>query len=115
MLNARRLRHVVDIEKPEGKDDFGAVIPATWVPWATGVYAAIDALSGKEYIAARTVASKITGRITVRKRAGLKADMRVIHRNDGEERIYSIEAILPDNDSGNEYVTLLVSTGVNDG
>lgn len=71
----------------------------------------VVALSGKELLAAQAVQSKVSVRIRVRWRPGFEARMRATD----EETVYSIEAVIPDNVSGRRYVTLLASTGVNEG
>jgi SPP1 family predicted phage head-tail adaptor len=80
--------------------------------WSTfdRVAAAVEPLSGKEFIAAQANQSKVSTRITIRYLAGVNAGMRIVE--DG--KIYNIEAVLPDKNSGIRYLTLLVSDGVND-
>jgi SPP1 family predicted phage head-tail adaptor len=75
------------------------------------VPAAIEPLSAREFIAAQAVQSAVTARITLRYRAGLDASMRIVHNGT----IYNIAGVLADPDSGLEYVTIPVSTGVNNG
>ena len=49
-------------------------------------------------------------RITIRYRA-VTAKMRVLHGST----VYNVHAVLPDKDSGTEYLSLMVSQGVNNG
>lgn len=92
-------------------DSDGATVE-TWVDAFGGpVSAGIVALSGRELIAAQASQSKVSTRITVRHRQGFKASMRAIHRGT----TYNVEAVIPDPASGQRYLTLLCTSGANDG
>ncbi len=106
-----KLRHQVRIERPARVQDpdTGAMVPG-WELVAT-VWARIEPLSAREFIAAQASQSKVSGRITIRYRDGLDASMRVRHGS----RVYNIEGVLPDNRSGREHLTLPYSEGVNNG
>lgn len=111
MLSPSRLRHVVRIEQPTAeKDRFGAPRPGWETVW-DNVYAEVTASSAREFMSSAKENSQATGRITLRWREGLRADMRIIHRGT----VYNISGVLPDNVSGLEYITLPVTSGVNDG
>lgn len=75
------------------------------------VWAAIEPASAREFIASQAVQSKVTGKIIIRHRADLLPTDRIVHNG----KIYQIEGILSDKDSGLEYQTIPVSEGVNDG
>jgi SPP1 family predicted phage head-tail adaptor len=53
----------------------------------------------------------VTTRIKLRYRPGLKAAMRVRHR----DTIYGIEALIPDQDSGFRHVIANCTSGVHEG
>jgi SPP1 family predicted phage head-tail adaptor len=110
-MQAGKLRHRVTIQKPSRRQDpvTGASISG-WVDVAK-VWASIEPLSARDFIAAQGVQSEVTARIVMRYRDDVRASMRILHRN----RIYNISGVLPDQDSGREYLTLPVSEGVNDG
>ncbi len=91
------------------EDSMGGVVTA-WQTVAT-VWAAIEPLSAREFLAGQQVNSQVVARITIRHRAGLHAGMRIVR---GAE-VYNIAGVLPDAVSGAEYVTLPVSRGVNAG
>lgn len=74
-------------------------------------WASIEPLSAREFIAAQAAQSKVSARVVIRYRDGLDAAMRIVHRG----KIYNIEGILADKNSGLEYLTLPVSEGVSDG
>ena len=121
-LAAGRLRHRILIEEyvldldsngeviqdPESGQTFG-----TWTEVAT-VWAAIEPLSTREFIAAQAVQSQMTARIIIRHREGLDAAMRLVHMRSGGVRgqVYNIHGLLNDKDSGLEYITIPVSAGV---
>jgi SPP1 family predicted phage head-tail adaptor len=124
-LAAGRLRHRVLIEQYAlNVDSNGDAIqdPNTgqtfgqWVEVAT-VWAAIEPLSAKEFIASQATQSQITARIVIRQRSGLDASMRLVHMLSGNVRgqIYNPHGFLADRDSGLEYLTIPVSAGVDNG
>lgn len=114
-LSAGRLRHRLILEKRESDQNQTsgeAVFDWTEVarPWA-----AIEPLSVKDFIASRGERSEVTDRITIRYRHDINPQMRLIHNTSSGQVIYKILGILPDPDSGREYMTLAVSQGVSKG
>ncbi|GAB3282599.1 phage head closure protein [Larkinella harenae] len=111
MLAAGRLRHRITIQRPVYEQDLntGAMNPVIWQEVAK-VYAAIEPLSTRDFIAAQAEQSKIIARIIIRYREGITADMRALHNG----KIYVFSAPLADKDSGLEYLTIPVSEGVRD-
>jgi SPP1 family predicted phage head-tail adaptor len=110
MLKEGRLRHRITLQRP-GMDqdpDTGDVVPG-WEDVAE-VWAEIAPLSVREYLAADAKQSEVTTRITIRYRDGITPDLRIYHA--GKDKYYDIEGILPDPDSGLEYLTLACSEGV---
>lgn len=108
---AGRLRHRVTFEELGVElDSDGAQVEA-WTPVMVNIPAQISALSGRELIAAQAVQSKVNTRIVVRFRSGFRPSMRGVHRGT----IYNIEAVIPDPDSGIGQITLLCTSGVNEG
>ncbi|APC45957.1 hypothetical protein QHH_45 [Halomonas phage QHHSV-1] len=110
-MRAGQLRHRVTIQQPGQTQDpnTGEMITG-WQDVAT-VWASVEPLSAREFIAAQAGQSEISARIKIRYREGIDATMRVQHRG----RNYNIEGVLPDPESGRHYLTLPVSEGVNDG
>lgn len=111
MIQAGKLRHRVSLqERQTTRDpDTGDVLSA-WVEVAL-LWASVEALSARDFIAAGVNQSKVVARIVIRFRENINASMRIVHG----AKLYNIEGILPDKDSGREYLTLPVSEGVNDG
>jgi len=104
-MDAGTLRHRITIQRPVFTQDTGTgAMTPTWVQ-AFKLWAAIEPLSTRDFIASQAHQSRITARIVIRAIDGLTPDMRVIH---GTKK-YAIEGILPDKDSGLEYLTLQVS------
>lgn len=110
---AYRLRQRITIEQPGlTQDPVTGEMVSGWSVFADKVPASVEPLSARDFIAAQANQSEITARIVIRYRPGVLPTMRVIHRS----KIYNIEGPpLPDADSGLEYLTLVVSAGVNDG
>ena len=107
---APRLRHRVTIEQvTETRDADGGVVTA-WAALHSKVPAEIVPLSGREFVAAQAAQAGITARLTIRYVTGITPKMRVVHGAD----IYNIEAVLPD-PTLRRHLTLMVSTGVNNG
>jgi SPP1 family predicted phage head-tail adaptor len=112
MLDAGRLRHRVTFQARANIQD--PVTGETVIVWSdewTNIAAAIEPLSARELIAAQAQHSEVSARITIRPLSGLTAQHRVVHNG----HIYNIEGVIPDPDSGLEWLTLPVSKGANDG
>lgn len=107
-MQAGRLRHRVTISELVVTLDSDGDQVEDWAPIAPPLPAQIVPLSGRDLIAAQTAASEVTTRIVMRHFPGLKASMRVEHR----DTIYSISAVIPDPESGRGWVTLLCTSGV---
>ena len=111
-MRAGDLRHRIVIQHHvDQQDPASGEVTTGWEAYAT-VWAAVSPLSARDLIAAQAGQSEASGRITIRYRPGVLPTMRILHRAN----IYTIIGQpLPDKNSGLEYLTLLVSTGVNDG
>lgn len=111
-MQAGKLRHRMTLQRPAQQQDplTGEMVPG-WEDVPPQVWAAVEPVSARDFIAAAATQSQVTARITIRHRADVKADMRLVHGT----RIYTIHGVLPDPKSGREYLTLPVSEGVKDG
>lgn len=118
-MQAGKLRHQVRIESYDYvRDGAGEVIqdPVTgetsqhWAEVAT-VWASVEPLSAREFVAASATQSAITARIVMRYRDGLNAAMRLIHKG----KIYNPAGFLADKVSGLEYIMIPVTEGVSEG
>ncbi|MHA6639934.1 phage head closure protein [Stutzerimonas frequens] len=114
-MQAGKLRHRVQIQELiQTQDTETGIAIMAWSDWpAPGqrLWASIEALSAREFIAAQAGQSEITARIVIRYRPGILPTMRILHRG----KVYAIHGVLPDAHSGLEYLTLPVSEGVSDG
>ena len=81
-MNAGRLRFRVDIQQPvETQNSYGEP-EVTWTDVATGIWAGIEPLRGREFFAARQVNAEIESRIVMRYRSDVKAKYRILHGTD---------------------------------
>lgn len=115
-MQAGKLRHHLTFEVKVSEQDSDGATVESWEPaFATSprMPCEVVSLSGRDLIAAQAVHSTVTGRIKTRYRAGF--DARTMRARAPGGTIYNIEAVIPDPDSGTRYVTLLVSTGLNEG
>jgi SPP1 family predicted phage head-tail adaptor len=110
-MKVGRLRHRITIEERVTTQDSDGAIEEAWLPIGQPISADIKPMSGRELIAAAAVQSKVNTRIVIRYRPGIKAAQRAVHRST----IYNIEAVIPDPDSGIGFLTLLCTSGVNEG
>ena len=121
-LAAGKLRHRILIEQyialqdSNGEalqDPLTGEVMMDWTSLAE-VWAAIEPLSAREFIAAQATQSKISARITIRHREDLDASMRLIHMRSGGVRgkVYNPAGFLADPMSGLEYLTIPCSEGV---
>lgn len=106
MIAAGRLRHRIDIlESVEARTPTGSTT-VSWQPWALSVAAEFAPISVRElYTYNAQFASIIAARVTLRYREGMNARMRIQFRG----KLYNIEGVMPDRDSGLEYFTVPVS------
>ena len=89
-MKAGDLDQRVTVERQQGGfDELGQPLPDTWAPLFT-CWAAVEPLTGREYIAASAAVSEVTARIRMRFRPWMTAEDRVIH--DGTT--YGIESVI---------------------
>jgi SPP1 family predicted phage head-tail adaptor len=89
-----RLNKRVQLQRPAtGQDSAGQPLDDWDDVVAEGdkkVWAEVRDVAGREFVAAGATRNSVTTIITVRRRAGIGPDMRVLHG----EKIYNIEAVL---------------------
>jgi SPP1 family predicted phage head-tail adaptor len=109
-MRVGKLRHQVALQtRTETQDDDTGVITQGWADLAT-VWARVEPLSAREFIASQATQAKVTARVTIRYRDDVVPTMRLVHRG----QTYNIEGVLPDKDSGLEYLTLACSSADNE-
>jgi SPP1 family predicted phage head-tail adaptor len=110
-MRAGKLRHHVTLQRAEySQDPESGEVLASWVD-VDKVWAAVEPLSAREFIAAAAGQSEVAARIVIRYRPGVTSAMRMLHRG----KVYNIQGVLADMESGRDYLTLPCSEGVNDG
>lgn len=110
-MNAGKLRHQVKLQRPvKIQSPTTGAVSNSW-EYVADIWAEVVPSSAREFVAAMSVQSEITTRITIRHRNDVTARNRILFRG----KIYNIEGVLPDPVSGIEYLTLPCSEGVNDG
>ena len=110
-LAAGRLRHRVTLQRQSATQD--ATTGEMIVSWVTvaELWAHVEPLSVREFIASAAMQSEVSAKVTIRYRTDINATMRFVFRG----KLYNIAGVLPDNVSGLEYITLPCSEGVGDG
>lgn len=114
-MQAGKIQHPLRVQQREvvRNPDTGDVITVRWVDVIALIWASVESLSGREWLAAAASQSAVTSRIVTRRDQRITADMRFV-ATDGT--VYSIESPpLPDKQGGREYQSHMVSEGVNDG
>ena len=109
MSLASELRHRVAIQilGPD-RDSDNYPISVEWVEYKK-LWAKVTHLSGKDLIAAQANQSKVVARLKIRYREDINTEMSVIYKG----KRYAIDSqALEDVGSGNEYITFLLSEGI---
>ena len=113
-MSAGNLRHRIAVQKRvQIQNPTTGALTHTWqtLDGCESLAAEVLYLSAREFIAAQATQSEIVARITIRYRSGLNASMRIVHKG----QVFNPKAFLPDDDSGLEYLTIPVTSGVNEG
>lgn len=111
-LDAGKLRHRLRFERQvQTRDSEGAVLVEWQAVFTTR--AAIEPVSAREFVQSGATQAQVDTRITIRRRSGVTAAMRAVHVARGT--VYNIAGVLPDKESGLEYLTIPASTGVGGG
>ena len=101
-LRAGTLNHRIEIhELVSAQDGTTGNITEQWTLFAE-LWANVRPSSIREFVAAGAEQSKVTIGVTIRYLAGIKPSMRIRHG----EKLYNIEGVLADNQSGQEWITL---------
>lgn len=107
-LAAGPLRHQVQLQrKAQAQDPSSGAITESWQTYAR-VWVSIAPASAREFQAAAAAQSEVRGKFIARYRSDTDATHAVLHRG----KRYQILGVLPDNDSGLEWMTLPFAEGV---
>lgn len=105
---AGKLRHWGELQAPNITQDPDTGEQVTnWATYAE-CWADIAMASAREFVAAAAEQSEVRGRVTIRFREGVNATHRWVYRG----KWYAILAVMEDNDSMLEHLTLMVAEGV---
>lgn len=88
-MKAGDLRRRVTIQQPVESEDQFRTPAVSWEPYAT-VWAAVEPLSGREFIEAQNTKSELSVRIRMRYLAGVTPGMRVLYG----ARIFDIKVVI---------------------
>ena len=106
-MKAGALDQRIVIERLQGGvDELGQPLPDTWAPLFT-CWAAVEPLTGREYIAAQAAVSEVTAKIRMRFRPWMTAQDRVIHNGT----IYGIESLIDVRSDHRELVLMCKAVG----
>jgi SPP1 family predicted phage head-tail adaptor len=101
-MKSGQLDQRISVERLQGGvDELGQPLPDTWAPLFT-CWAAVEPLTGREYIAAQAAVSEVTAKIRMRFRPWMTAEDRVIH--DGT--IYNIVSLIDVRSANRELVLM---------
>jgi SPP1 family predicted phage head-tail adaptor len=106
---AGELRHRVTIQYLSATTNLTTgIVTEAWTTFAT-VWAKVSPVAVREFqnevVAGGIASAKISARIKIRYITGVVSSMRVTHH----DRTFNIEAVLPDDLTGLQYLTLAVS------
>jgi len=110
-MKAGTMRHWLRLERPTVTiDGFGGVVK-DWAP-VVEVDAAIDAISGREFLAADRELAGITWRITVREIPGVQVEpnWRAVSVDDDADRVFDFVALLPSHERA--VITIAATCGL---
>lgn len=78
-MRAGALRHQVTIQQPVETQNAYGEPKVRWQDVATGVWAGIEPIRGREFFAAKQINAEIEARVTLRHRTGMTEKMKIIH------------------------------------
>lgn len=118
-MRAGSLRRRVRIQIQQATQDALGQPQSAWVDYMTAVPADIQALSGRELIAAQALNAAVTHQICVRYTSRLAdplrvAAMRAIYQNDSVTRYFNVQSAI-NVDERNREINLLAVEGLNQG
>ena len=112
-MQSGKLRHRLSLqEQGQTQDPNTGQLVVKWQE-VDKLWASVEPLSAREFIAAKTHQSQVSARVVIRATDGINASQRLVDTRTGA--VYNIEGVLRDPKSGHHWMTLPVSEGVNDG
>lgn len=106
-MRAGQLDQRVTVERyTSTEDELGQPLPDTWAPLFT-CWAAVEPLTGREYLAAAAAVSEVTAKIRMRFRPWMTSQDRVIHGGT----VYQIESVIDVRSANRELVLMVRAIG----
>jgi head-tail adaptor len=104
------MRHWMRLERPVITEDTYSGVVKTWEPVAE-VDAAIDAISGREFLAADRELAGVTWRIVIRETPGITVEpnWRGVDLDDDALRVFDFVTLLPSH--AREQITIAATCG----
>lgn len=104
-----KLRHRVTLQEETRVSDGGGGYTLGWANLAANptVWAAIEPLTGREYLQARQLAQAVTHRVTLRHRGDVTAGMRLVKG----ARVFNIRSVIDPGERG-RWLELMCEEGV---
>jgi SPP1 family predicted phage head-tail adaptor len=100
-ITVERLESTIDPDYGTSTDEWVPLLTA-WAAWA-----AVEPLSGREYLAGLLPVAAVTTRIRLRYRPGIKPTDRVMH----EDVIYRIQSVIDTKSANRELVLMCEGSG----
>ena len=88
-LGAKLKKRVTLQQRGAGQDEYGQETGAGWTD-VIEVWAAVEDISGRQYVAAQATQNSVQTKVTIRQREGIVPSMRVVW----QDTPYDIEAVL---------------------
>lgn len=77
-MRAGELRHLVDIQDNKPIQSSSGAPKENWEDFATNIWASVEDLAGREFLAAQQMNAEVTTRVKIRYMVGIKSSMRVV-------------------------------------
>lgn len=110
MLKAGRLRHRIEIQVQQNAQGSIGQTVKVWVKLAD-TWADYVASSVREFEVSQEQKSELVGRFVLRYREDINNECRIIFRG----KVFNVAGVFEDPDSALEYITVPVTSGVNNG
>lgn len=111
MIQAGMLREVIVIQSPVEIQDSLGQLDIAYETLYEDVRAQIVPLSGREYITAKQVMADVTTRMMIRRIPNVTPNCRIVRTITTDDpvtvEVYDVLAVLPDAESGQQYLTLM--------
>lgn len=110
IYSAGQLNQRVQLQQRDGTENGLGEATGAWVNVGTPVWAQVEPLAGREFLAAGAMQQPVDTRFVIRGRPGVTASMRVVWKGQP----YDISSALPV-DGGSEWIEIMATSGVRDG